>query len=117
MSPGTAAAAPSNALVVLVTAPDSETASRLGRALVDEGLAACVNILPGVRSIYRWQGAVHDEPEVLCLIKSRRDLYPALRDRLTDLHPYQVPEIIGFTPTEGNAPYLRWVFDTTRSGP
>jgi periplasmic divalent cation tolerance protein len=116
MNKGPAPVNPSDALLVLVTAPDTETAARIGRTLVDEGLAACVNVLPDVRSIYRWQGAVHDEPEVLCLIKSRRELYPALRDRVTALHPYQLPEILGLSPSEGNAPYLRWILETTGSG-
>lgn len=109
-------ASPADALVVLMTAPDAETAARVGRTLVEERLAACVNLVPGVRSIYQWQGAVQDEGEVLCLIKTRRALYPALRDRLAGgLHPYQVPEILGLTPAEGNAPYLRWIFESTRA--
>lgn len=108
MSPG-----PADVIVVLVTAPDGEVAARLGRALVEERLAACVNIVPQVRSIYWWQGKVSDDTEVLCLIKARRTDYPALRDRITALHPYEVPEIIAVPLAEGNAPYLAWIAAST----
>src|SRR5262245_6171373 len=101
-------------IVVLVTAPDGETAARIGRVLVEERLAACVNIVPGLRSIYAWQGKVNDEAEVLCLVKTRRALYPALRDRVTALHPYDTPEIVALPVTEGNAPYLAWVLASTQ---
>src|SRR2546423_4883022 len=66
-------------VVVLVTAPDGDTAARLGRTVVEERLAACVNIVPGLRSIYEFEGKTCDDPEVLCLFKTRRELYPALR--------------------------------------
>ena len=108
------AATAEEALVVLVTAPDADTAARIGRTIVEEKLAACVNIVPGVRSIYEWQGKMCDEPEVLCLFKTQRELYPALRDRITALHPYQVPEIIGLAPATGNAPYLSWLLERTK---
>lgn len=102
-------------IVVLMTAPDAETAARLARPVVEEGLCACVNVLPGVRSFYTFEGRFRDdEAEVLCLIKTRRALYPALRDRLTALHPYDVPEIIALPVCEGNAPYLAWVLDSTK---
>ncbi len=104
----------SEILVVLMTAPDAEVARKIGRALVEERLAACVNIVPGVRSIYAWQGKVNDDAEVLCLMKTRRTLYPALRDRVMALHPYQVPEIIALPVAEGNAAYLAWVLGATK---
>src|SRR5205814_1937455 len=100
---------PGDALIVLVTVPDADTGARLGRTLVEERLAACVNVVPGLRSIYAWQGKICDEAEALCLVKTRRALYPALRDRVAALHPYEVPEIIGLRPAEGNAPYLSWI--------
>jgi periplasmic divalent cation tolerance protein len=100
-------------LLVLVTVPDVDTGARIGRILVEERLAACVNLLPGVRSIYRWQEAVQDEAETLCLIKTRRSLYDRLRQRVEGLHPYQVPEIIGVAPACGNAPYFRWIWGST----
>jgi periplasmic divalent cation tolerance protein len=100
---------PADFLVVLVTMPDGDTAARVGRTLVEEKLAACVNVIPGLRSIYEYDGKLCDDAEVLCLFKTRRQLYPALRDRLTALHPYQVPEIIALTLAEGNAAYLAWL--------
>jgi periplasmic divalent cation tolerance protein len=100
---------PADFLVVLVTMPDGDTAATLGRTVVQERLAACVNVIPGLRSIYEYGGTLCDETEVLCLFKSRRELYPALRDRLTALHPYAVPEIIALPLVEGNEPYLAWL--------
>jgi periplasmic divalent cation tolerance protein len=109
--------APADFVLVLVTAPDADTAARIGRAVVEEKLAACVNVIPGLRSIYAWDGKLCDEAEVLCLLKTRRALYPALRDRVAALHPYEVPEIIALPLAEGNAPYLAWLAaGTTRPG-
>ncbi len=105
---------PADFVVALVTVPDAEAAARIGRALVEEQLAACVNIVPGLRSIYAWQGKLADDAEVLCVIKSRRAIYPALRDRVAALHPYDVPEIIALPLVEGNAPYLAWLAGATR---
>jgi periplasmic divalent cation tolerance protein len=105
---------PDDFLVVLVTMPDAETGARVGRTLVEEKLAACVNVIPGLRSIYEYEGKLCDDAEVLCLFKTRRALYPVLRDRLTGLHPYQVPEIIAVALAEGNAPYLAWLAAGTR---
>jgi len=96
-------------VVVLVTVPDQATAITLARALVGEKLAACVSILPGIRSIYTWEGSLCDEGELLCLAKTRRMLFPALRERVISLHPYQVPEIIALPLVEGNPPYLEWL--------
>jgi periplasmic divalent cation tolerance protein len=96
-------------LEVHVTVPDLERAEQIARTLVGERLAACVNILPGVRSIYRWEGEMHVDEEVLCLIKTRADGFPALAERVKALHPYQVPEILAFEVTEGSPAYLEWV--------
>jgi periplasmic divalent cation tolerance protein len=105
-------AKPSDALIVFMTVPDVDVGAAIARVLVDERLAACVNILPGIRSIYRWQGQVSDEGEVLCLIKTRAALYDRLRERATALHPYQVPELLAVSPAAGNEPYLRWIADS-----
>jgi periplasmic divalent cation tolerance protein len=104
---------PAEFVVVFMTAPDADVAGRIASALVEERLVACVNILPGLRSIYRWEGELCDEAEVLCLMKTRLDLFPALRDRIAILHPYQVPEIIALPLAAGSAPYLDWVRQTT----
>lgn len=102
------------ALEVHVTAPSREQASEMARALVDERLAACVNIVDGVVSVYRWEGKICDEAEVLCLIKTRPDLLPALIERIQALHPYEVPEILSFEVSDGSALYLDWLVASTR---
>ena len=102
-----------DALVVLVTAPTAEQAAALARALVEERLAACGNVLPGLRSIYRWEGAVQDEAEALLLLKTTRGRLEALRARVVALHPYEVPEVIALPVEGGHAPYLAWIRDAT----
>jgi periplasmic divalent cation tolerance protein len=103
-----------DALVVLVTAPSAETAAEVARALVEEGLAACGNVVPGLRSIYRWQGQVHDEAEALLVLKTERRLLEALKARLPALHPYQVPELLALPVEGGLAPYLEWIAASVR---
>jgi periplasmic divalent cation tolerance protein len=95
--------------VVLVTCPTADVAAGLARTLVEEGLAACGNVVPGVRSIYRWQGRVVDEPEVLLVLKTTTGRFEALRTRVVALHPYEVPEVLGLAVDAGHAPYLTWV--------
>ena len=102
--------------VVLVTAPDAEVGARIARALVAEGLAACVNLVPGVRSIYRWQGAVHDDAEVLLIAKTRAALVSALGDRVRALHPYELPEVIALPVATGSEPYLEWLRSAAEAG-
>jgi periplasmic divalent cation tolerance protein len=104
------------ALIVLVTTPSAEQAAALARSLVEEGLAACGNVLPGVRSIYRWQGAVCDEPEVLLVLKTERAAFEALRARVVALHPYECPEVIALPIEAGHAPYLAWIAGTVTAG-
>ena len=99
----------SDVVLALSTAPDADHAARIARALVDERLIACANLVPGLTSIYRWQGEVLSEPEVLLLMKTRRALVPHLKERLPQLHPYQVPELVVAEVTDGLAPYLGWV--------
>jgi len=96
-------------VVALTTAPTAEVAGEIARALVAEKLAACVNIVPGVRSIYAWKGEICDEGEVLCVMKTRSDRVEALRARLVALHPYEVPELVVLGVADGHAPYLEWV--------
>lgn len=104
---------PNDFVVVFMTAPDEETAGRIARTLVEERLVACVNIVPGLRSIYRWEGKLCDDPEVLCLCKTRTELFPAIRERVSSLHPYSVPEIIAVPLAQGSASYLEWVAQST----
>ena len=107
---------PTGAVLVLVTAPSAEKAAELARTLVEEELAACGNIVPGLRSIYRWEGQVQDEPEVLLILKTRGELFEQLRERVVALHPYQVPEVIALPIQAGHAPYLEWIRTSTRGG-
>ncbi|CAK0752235.1 Divalent-cation tolerance protein CutA [Gammaproteobacteria bacterium] len=96
-------------IVVLCTCPDADTAQTLATTLVARRLAACVNLLPGITSIYRWQGAVESADEHLLVIKTRAPLYPALETALTELHPYEVPEVIALPIVQGLPAYLNWV--------
>lgn len=102
--------------VVLVTAPDRETARQISRAVVENRAAACVNILPAVESIYRWEGEVQTEQEILLLIKTRISLIDGtLIPLIKEHHPYQVPEIIALPITRGSADYLDWILDSTET--
>jgi len=93
----------------LVTAPDADTAQRIARALVEERLAACVNVVPGVTSIYRWQGALHSDAEQLLVVKTTRARLKALAERLAVLHPYALPELVALAPSGWSARYFDWV--------
>jgi periplasmic divalent cation tolerance protein len=96
-------------IVVFTTCDSEEQAAVLARTLVEQHLAACVNILPRVRSVYRWKDKIEDSAEVLLVIKSRRDLFPALRSSIEKLHTYEVPELIALPVVEGSEPYLAWL--------
>ena len=89
--------------------PDADAASSLARALVDEELAACVTMVPGARSIYRFEGQIHEDDEVLCFVKTHPALFERLRDRILELHPYDVPEILAFKVHDGSKAYLDWL--------
>ena len=93
--------------------PDKERATSMARVLVDERLAACVNVIPGVRSIYLWDGKVQEDEEVLCLIKTRPAVFDRARERILALHPYEVPEILAFAVDDGSAAYLEWLRKST----
>jgi periplasmic divalent cation tolerance protein len=100
--------------LVLCTCPDQDTALELGAQLVEQGLVACVNVLPGLTSIYRWEGTLQREPEALLLIKTVAERFDALSDTLRRLHPYDLPEIIALPITAGLPEYLNWVSQCTR---
>ena len=101
-------------LLCLCTCPDTACADTIATALVEERLAACVNQLPGLRSVYRWKGKVDRAEEVLLLIKTTHDRLPALTARVQALHPYELPELIAVEADGGLAPYLAWVAEQTR---
>jgi periplasmic divalent cation tolerance protein len=100
-------------MVVLVTCPRRRVGEKLARALVQERLAACVNVIPGVTSIYRWEGRICRDAEALLVIKTRRLRLAALVRRVKALHPYSVPEVIALPLVGGSASYLSWVRDST----
>ena len=102
-------------LLVMSNMPDKASAQALARTLVEAKLAACVNILPGVQSVYRWQGQIEQADEVTLLIKTTPQHYAQLQRALVDVHPYDVPEVIALPVTEGYAPYLHWVVAETSS--
>lgn len=102
-------------LLVYVTFPDRETAGQIGSGMVARQLAACVNLCPGVTSIYRWKGEVESAEEVLAVFKTDRACYPALEQAIGELHPYEVPEIVAVELAEGSPAYLEWLSAQLRS--
>jgi len=107
------AAAANNPRMVFVMAGNEDEAAKIARALVEERLAACVNILGPVRSVYRWRGAIEDEREYLLVIKSQARLYSRVERKVRELHSYEVPEIIAVAITQGSKPYLDWLIEST----
>jgi periplasmic divalent cation tolerance protein len=102
-------------LVVLVTAPSQEVGQRIAQHLLQQRLAACVNIIPSIRSLYWWEGKIQTDEEVLLVIKSRAELFDQhLLPAVKALHPYQVPEIIALPIVQGFEAYLKWIADTTQ---
>jgi len=102
----------SEPIVVYITAPDEE-AEGLARALVEAKLAACVNMVSNVRSIYSWQGKIEDDRELLMIIKTQRHLFDRLTAKVREIHSYDVPEIIALPIIEGSPDYLRWLREST----
>ena len=99
----------SDHLLALCTCPDAATAERLAALVVKERLAACVNIVPGLTSVYRWQGEVQRDSEVLLLAKTRADRYPELQQALVAAHPYELPEVVAVSLSHGLPGYLAWL--------
>ncbi len=100
-------------LVVFITVSNEEEAAKIAHALVEARLAACVNIVKGVRSLYLWKGKIEDESEFLMIAKTRRELFEALLKKVKELHSYSVPEIIAFSIVEGSKEYLDWLKEVT----
>ena len=99
------------ALVVFATFPDAEIARRIVTALVEEKLAACGNIVPAVESVYRWQGKLETAQEAMAILKTDHGHFHDMQTRLTELHPYEVPECLALRVADGPAKYLRWLGD------
>jgi len=100
---------PPTVFVVLVTVPDEETGLSLAREVVEGGQAACGNVIPGITSVYRWEGKLHQDPETLVIFKTTEGSLNELKKRVVELHPYEIPEFLALPITEGHLPYLRWV--------
>lgn len=109
--------AAAGARIVLVTAGDERQARSIARRLVDDRLAACVNVVGPIRSVYRWRDAVEDEPEYLLLIKTRARLLGHVERRVAELHTYEVPEVLALAPSGGSAAYLGWLLESTAPQP
>lgn len=101
-------------LLIITNCPDEETANTIALAVVETGLAACVNILPRIQSIYRWQGTIESATEIPLFIKSTAANYPALEKLIHERHPYEVPEIIALPVTRGLPAYLSWLAEETQ---
>jgi periplasmic divalent cation tolerance protein len=108
---------PDDALVVLTTVADGAAATALVTALLDERLVACGTVLPGARSLYRWEGAIASEAEVVVLLKTTRDRLAALEAAFARWHPYTVPELLALPVAHGSAAYLAWLGDAVRPAP
>jgi periplasmic divalent cation tolerance protein len=100
---------PDEIRVVLVTVPDAEAALALARQVVEDRLAACGNVIPGVKSVYRWAGEVQEDAEALVLFKTTEEALPELEKRVMELHSYDVPEFLALPVIHGHAPYVRWL--------
>lgn len=100
-------------IAVFITAANEDDAVKLAKALVEGRLAGCVNIIRNIRSIYIWQGKTEDEQEVLMIAKTQRKLFPALSEKIRELHSYTVPEIIAIPVSDGSADYLKWLAEAT----
>lgn len=100
-------------LLVTTNLPDADSARSLARLLVESRLAACVNLMPGIQSIYRWQGDIEQASEFTLLIKTTRRHYTQLEQAIVSHHPYEVPELIALPVSDGYLPYLRWVVSET----
>jgi periplasmic divalent cation tolerance protein len=107
--------APADLLVVLCTCPDEAVATRIATALVEQGLAACVNRVPGVRSLYRWAGQLQDDAEVLLAIKTTADRYDQVEGLIAVQHPYELPEVLALPVVAGSVRYMDWVRQATQA--
>ena len=103
-------------IAILCTVPTFSVAQKIANELVSRELAACCNIIPGITSIYRWQGKVETDDELLIIIKSTEENYKAIENSIKELHPYEVPEILSFQIKQGLDKYLHWINEVTKAG-
>lgn len=100
-------------IVVFITASNEDEAVRIARAILEDRLAGCINIIRDVRSIYTWQGKIEDESEVIMVIKTKKSLFNPLKEKVKKLHSYTIPEVIALPITEGSEDYLKWLKEVT----
>lgn len=100
--------------LIYMTAPNEAEAGAIARVLVEERLAACVNIMGGMRSVYRWEGEIHEDAEIVLIAKTRRDLVSALTDKVREIHSYDCPCVVSLAVEGGNPDFLDWIDDRTR---
>jgi periplasmic divalent cation tolerance protein len=100
--------------IAYVTAPSLESAGSIARALVSERMAGCVNLVPGMKSIYTWEGRIEEADEVVLIAKTTVERWPDLERRIRELHPYQTPCILGFDANVAGDAFARWILDATR---
>lgn len=100
--------------IILSTAGDVAEADRIARCLVDRGLAACVNVVPGVHSTYRWKGEVRTDDECLLVVKTRAERFESVRQAIRELHSYELPEVVLLRIAEGDPAYLAWIDESVR---
>jgi periplasmic divalent cation tolerance protein len=101
-------------IVIFCTVPSKDAGSKIGNALVENKAAACVNIVPGLTSIYEWKGKLCNDEECLLIIKTRKGLFERIKKEIITLHPYELPEIISLQITDGLEPYLSWINENTK---
>ncbi len=104
-----------DATLVLTTLPNPEVAAKLAKSIVEEKLAACANLFPALRSVYRWDATIQDDNEVLVLFKTQKAHYERLKSRILELHPYELPEVLAIPVEQGHQAYLDWIARETTS--
>lgn len=102
-------------VVIIITASSEDEAGRIARTLLEDKLVACVNIHPGIRSLYWWEGKIQDEGEAMMVIKTKRELFGKIVKKVKEIHSYAIPEIIALPIIEGSENYLKWIQEVTRS--
>ncbi|HIP34606.1 MAG TPA: divalent-cation tolerance protein CutA [Methanothermococcus okinawensis] len=99
-------------IIVFITVPNLEVGEKIGNTLVEKKLAACVNIIPEIKSVYFWKGNVENDNEHLLIIKTRKDKFKSLEKKIKEIHPYEVPEIVAIPIVLGSTDYLNWIDET-----
>ena len=103
------------AVLLITTVPDENAGEKVAKTLLENRLCACVNIIPGVRSLYWWEGKIQDDKELILFVKTREELAEKVIEKISQVHPYQVPEIIALKLDRVSEPYLKWLFEETAS--